>query len=440
MKGVYTSLNEGVVIAGQFRLKRQIGEGGAGAVWEADHLRLGGLAAIKFLGPEHLDDAEYKQRFVHEARAASKIRSPHVVQVLDHGTTDGGIPYLVMELLEGQDLAAHLDQVGACSLAETARVLDQIGCALTKAHQQGLVHRDIKPHNIFLTPEGDGELFVKLLDFGIAKDTSCEPALRSDSGVVLGSAHYISPEQLEDSQAVGPATDIWSLGVVVYEMLTGDVPFDGRCTAEVLERVKEARFAPLCEGRPELPRALDAWFGKAVHRDPARRFASVDEMTRAFARIVRAHSTAMNAPASESRTHDTPTAARSRLRAALAVSLGVALMAATIFVLRGGARPHMVVPAARAPVLLAAGQLPAALELRTDALPPGVRTSAPVLDDVASALPAPLGARTSTTPRKPRAAQANPLSQAKTPSATPEATAPQSVPALRDHGPKYRGF
>jgi len=289
MKGGHASLVPGTLIADQFRLKSEIGAGGNGAVWEADHLRLGSLVAIKFMNPGSMDIEGEKQRFANEARLASRLRSPHVVQVFDHGTTEDGIPYLVMERLEGSDLATYVDYVGRCSLVETALILEQIGRALTRAHAQGLVHRDIKPSNVFLTPQGDGYPFVKLLDFGIAKDMAMKVGSITLSGVVLGSAHYASPEQLRDASAVGPAADIWALGVVCYEMLTGVVPFHGDSLPEVLMRVERSEFLPASHLRPELPAEIDAWFRCAIHHDPAARFATAEDMTRALADIVRAH-------------------------------------------------------------------------------------------------------------------------------------------------------
>jgi eukaryotic-like serine/threonine-protein kinase len=286
MANAQESLYEGALIQGQFRLTRQIGTGGMSAVWAAEHLRLNGLVAIKFLGREYRRDEEAKLRFVHEAQSASRIRSPHVVQVLDQGTTDDGIPYLVMELLEGEDLAQRLDRIGACSLPETAVIVEQIGRALSKAHREGLVHRDIKPHNIYLVADGSDKVFVKLLDFGIAKDVTYESKQVTLAGSVLGSAHYMSPEQLSDPQSVGPETDIWALGVVVYEMLSGQVPFDGRSLPDILLCAREAKFPPLAQLRPDLPVELDDWLRKAMHPDPQLRFESVDQTWRAFSLLV----------------------------------------------------------------------------------------------------------------------------------------------------------
>jgi serine/threonine-protein kinase len=283
-----SELRQGAVIAGKFRLTREIAEGGVGAVWEAEHLRLGGSVAIKFLARDHLGDNDIVQRFAREARLANRLRSPHVVQVLDQGQSAAGIPYLVMEMLEGEDLAARLARRGTCSVLDTALILHQLARALSRAHAIGLVHRDIKPHNVFIITEPDGQWFVKLLDFGIAKDLSLEPRAPAQRGILLGTVHYMSPEQLVDAESVGPTSDIWSLGVLVYEMLTGVVPFDGPSVSDVAQRVAAADFEPLTKLR-DLPPALDTWLRTALAPEPSARFASVDDMARAFGGIVRSH-------------------------------------------------------------------------------------------------------------------------------------------------------
>jgi serine/threonine-protein kinase len=304
MPQAQSALHPGALIDDQYRLQRQIGSGGVGTVWEADHLRLGGSVAIKFLHEALLNHAEIKLRFVREARSASRLRSPHVVQVLDQGTTAAGVPYLVMELLEGEDLRARLDRVGPFRLAEAAVIVDQIARALRKAHREGLVHRDIKPHNVFLIPEDDRP-FVKLLDFGIAKEVAIDEKAVTLTGALMGSAHYMSPEQIDDPKSVGPSTDIWALGVVVYEMLTGVVPFDGGSVPDVLKRVQQATFEPPSRSRLDLPSELDAWFERAIQPDRARRFASVEDMSRTFCQIARAHSSSFFEPLPSDITQDT---------------------------------------------------------------------------------------------------------------------------------------
>jgi serine/threonine protein kinase len=286
-------LQDGALIAGQFRLGRELGRGGMGTVWAAEDLRLARPVAIKFLSNDYFNDQQARQRFEREPRLAGKIRSPHVVQVYAEGTTSDGIPYLVMELLEGEDLSARIARQGKCTLVEAGAIVDQICRALSRAHREGLVHRDIKPHNIFLTPEDDDQVFVKLLDFGIAKDVGAPVTALTLTGEVMGSALYISPEQLREPHTVGPSADIWALGVVIYEMLTARVPFEGNTMHEVFFRLTEGRFTPASELSRALPSDVDAFLSKAIQPDRSLRFSSVDELGSAFARIVRAHSSGL---------------------------------------------------------------------------------------------------------------------------------------------------
>jgi serine/threonine-protein kinase len=282
-----------VLIDEQFRLVSQLGKGGMGTVWSADDLTLARPVAIKFLSHEFLNDEQARMRFAREPRLASKIRSPHVVQVFAQGTTEDDVPYLVMELLEGADLANRISHAGPFGLAEAGVIVEQVCRALGRAHREGLVHRDIKPHNIFLTPESDGQVFVKLLDFGIAKDAGSRITALTLTGEVVGSALYVSPEQLHEANSVGPSTDIWSLGIVIYEMLTGRLPFEGRSLPELFMRVTEGNYRPVSEIEPGLPQALDAFFERIIKVDPSLRFQSVDELAAAFGRIVRASSSGL---------------------------------------------------------------------------------------------------------------------------------------------------
>jgi eukaryotic-like serine/threonine-protein kinase len=293
------NVQHGIVIDGQFRLERQLGAGGMGTVWAAHDLRLGRDVAIKFLGSNFFDDAQARLRFEREARMAGKIRSPHVVQVFADGVSADGLPYVVMELLDGEDLSNRIAREGPCSLLEAGAIVEQVCRALSSAHREGLVHRDIKPHNIFLIPAGSGQVFVKLLDFGIAKDVTAHVTALTLTGAVIGSLLYISPEQLQDAQTVGPSADLWALGVVIYQLLTGLVPFDGSSIPELFLRVAEGRFTPASTVNPALPKALDAFLSRAIQPDRTQRFATVEELSTAFARIVHSNASGvvMKSPA-----------------------------------------------------------------------------------------------------------------------------------------------
>lgn len=282
-------VRHGALIDGQFQLERQLGAGGMGTVWAAHDLALGRVVAIKFMATDYFHDTQARQRFEREARMVGKIRSPHVVQVHRQGVTEEGVPYVVMEMLDGEDLSTRLANDGPCSLAETAQIVEQVCLALSRAHREGLVHRDIKPHNIFLVAEGAGRTFVKLLDFGIAKDVTAKLTALTLTGAVLGSVLYISPEQLHDAPSVGPSADLWALGVVIYQMLTGQVPFDGNSLPELVFRISEGSFTPATRVNPALPPEIDAFFARAIQPDRDQRFTSAEELSAEFLRVARAH-------------------------------------------------------------------------------------------------------------------------------------------------------
>ncbi|HEU4536389.1 MAG TPA: serine/threonine-protein kinase, partial [Polyangiaceae bacterium] len=279
------------------RLVRLLGAGGMGSVWVADHLRLGTQVAVKFLSPALAKEAGPIMRFQHEAMAAAHIKSPHVVQVFDQGVFDGESPYMVMELLEGEDLSRRLAREGPLPPALLARVVAQTCKALGRAHAAGVVHRDVKPDNIFLVDQ-DGEPFVKVLDFGIAKRTDAPTAMGlTDTGSMIGTPYYMSPEQMLDLKQVDFRADLWSLGVVAYHCLIGQVPFEGKTIGGLCVAIEKGIFVPPSRLRPGLSPAVDAWFLRALHRDPAERFASAREMGDAFVAAVEGASAGARAAA-----------------------------------------------------------------------------------------------------------------------------------------------
>jgi formylglycine-generating enzyme required for sulfatase activity len=281
-------LQPDAIIASKLRLLRPLGQGGMGIVWAARHLTLQTDVAVKLIRPERgATDPAVVARFEREARATARIAHPHVVQVMDYGTVDA-VPYIVMELLRGFSLAELLERGGRLSFATAKLLVQQVGSALESAHAAGVVHRDIKPHNIFIT-EGskDYPLFVKVLDFGVAKmvgDTQVPGASSTltETGMVIGSPPYMSPEQLEGSKNVDLRSDLWSLGVIVYETLTGTQPFQGSSFVAVGAAVLKGKYRPASELRPDLPPSIDDWFAKALCLDPNGRFQSAPEMVEAF--------------------------------------------------------------------------------------------------------------------------------------------------------------
>jgi len=279
-------LAAGTPVSHNVVLMRPLDRGGMGTVWVAEHRGLNTHVAVKFVAEKLAKDPAMTARFALEAQAAAQIKSPHVVQVFDHGTTDDGVPYIVMELLEGEDLADRIRRRGTLDLRETALLVQQTCKALSRAHALGIVHRDIKPSNIYVT-EIDGEPFVKVLDFGIAKKAATDPgaAAVTASGAMVGTPWYMSPEQVVSSKHVDFRSDLWSLAVVAYHALTGKVPFDGDTVGAIFIAIDKGTFSPPCAVREGLPPDVDAWFARALSLAVNARFRSAREMGDALARI-----------------------------------------------------------------------------------------------------------------------------------------------------------
>ncbi len=270
------------LVAGKYRLSRLLGQGGMGSVWEGVHASLGTRVAVKFIDAEYAESPEARNRFVNEAKAAATLHSKHVVKVHDHGVMNDGRPYIVMEFLAGEPLDKKLDREHRITPAECSHIVVHVARALTKAHQAGIVHRDLKPENVFLVwDEEDQANIAKVVDFGIAKFT--EGGLSSSSsatrtGSVLGTPHYMSPEQARGLRSVNYRSDLWSLGVIVYRCLVGRLPFDGEAVGDLLVKICTAPVPVPSELAPELPRTFDAWLAKCLSREPEQRFESASEL------------------------------------------------------------------------------------------------------------------------------------------------------------------
>ena len=274
-------LAEHVVVAGRFRLNRLLGKGGMGSVWHATDIRLETPCAIKFIEGDLSTLPDMVKRFQREAKAAAELRSPHVVQVFDHDIWEG-IPFIAMELLEGEDLRKRLDRVRRLSRQETIDILSQVARALSRAHAIGIVHRDLKPENIYLTHDLDREI-VKILDFGIAKRTA-GPNVESNtkSGALLGTPYYMSPEQAQGLKEVDARSDLWSLAVIAFECMTGRVPFESEAFGDLLLKIM-VQPLPVPSAVAPVPKRFDAWWAKAASRDPNARFQNVAEFIRTLA-------------------------------------------------------------------------------------------------------------------------------------------------------------
>ncbi len=277
-------LRAGLVIAGKYTLVKALARGGMGAVWVARHRDLDVEVAVKFMAPDLVESMEARGRFEREAKAAAKLRSQHVMQVLDCGV-EKDTPYIVMELLQGESLHSRMRRGGRMSLPVASRIVSQICKALRTAHEAGLVHRDLKPANIFLARKDD-EIVAKVLDFGIAKSSGTTDArAETASDVLLGSVHHMSPEQIRHSGMVTPQSDLWSVGVILYEMVTGVLPYPGKDFGDVLVRICTEPFVPASTVMPSLPAAVDAFFARALARFPDERFRTAGELADAFAAL-----------------------------------------------------------------------------------------------------------------------------------------------------------
>jgi serine/threonine-protein kinase len=284
-------LGPGSVLAERYELIEQLGVGGMGSVWKARHLGLDTFVAVKLVREEIAESEESQERFAREAKAAAALQSSHVVRVFDYGVQDGQ-PYLVMELLAGESLAERLARQGKLSPAQTLEVLLPTLRGIELAHEQGVVHRDLKPENIFIS-KSDG---TKVLDFGIAKITGAdhEPRGLTQTGALIGTPHYMSPEQAQGKKDVDARTDLWSLGVIAYECLTGELPFDAEGVGELIVKISTGSPRMSTE-LANVPSAFVPWFERAVARDPADRFQSARDMSQALRDALQARRTKLEA-------------------------------------------------------------------------------------------------------------------------------------------------
>ena len=287
-------VTEGEILAGKYRVERVLGIGGMGVVVAAHHIQLDKRVALKFLLPEATTNAEVVARFAREARAAVKIESEHVARVIDVGAMESGAPYMVMEYLVGSDLAQRLVEHGAMPIEEAIDYLLQACEAIAEAHAAGIVHRDLKPANLFLTRRADGSSLVKVLDFGISKATlpaGSQPDMSlTKTASVMGSPLYMAPEQMRSTRSVDARADIWALGVILYELLSGKVPFEATTMPELCAMVLTETPAPLRDKRPDTPPGLWLIIERCLQKDPAQRFGNVSELANALASFAPARS------------------------------------------------------------------------------------------------------------------------------------------------------
>jgi serine/threonine-protein kinase len=280
---------------GKYQVVRLIGEGGMGAVYEAIHLAIGKKVAIKVMSPELAENLDARARFLREAQLTSRVRHPHAVDVTDVGS-EAGLTFLVMELLEGEDLASFLEWRGRLPLEQAADILLAVSAAVAAAHDEGIIHRDLKPHNIFLSQTRDGTIVPKVVDFGISKGPAdgptgaqaaagpvvMSPLVKTTVGL-MGTPAYLAPEQIEGPRTVSAASDQYALGIILYQCVTGRPAFssDDEVT-KIFGDILNGKRTPADELRWDLPEGFQRIIDRATSRDPAARFPSVRAMGKAL--------------------------------------------------------------------------------------------------------------------------------------------------------------
>jgi serine/threonine protein kinase len=291
---VGAALSGGTVLIGKYRLERVLGEGGMGVVYAAHHLLLDRPVALKLLAPEAVQNPEAVARFLNEARNAARIDNEYVCRVMDLGVLPEGQPYIAMELLEGIDLGRLLAERGPLPQVEAVGYVIQALTGIGGAHLMGVIHRDLKPSNLFLAGKADGSRIVKVLDFGISKATRATRATDATGAAAgarvltsvnnaLGSPAYMSPEQVRSASSIDLRTDLWAVGVILYELCTGVRPFASSNVAEVLALILERDPVPLSVMRAGIPPGFEAVVSRCLHKNAEHRFASAAELAHALA-------------------------------------------------------------------------------------------------------------------------------------------------------------
>ena len=275
-------INEGDIVAGKYRVERILGTGGMGFVVAAIHVALDQRVALKFLLPTAASRPDTAARFAREARAAAKLRSEHVAKVLDVGALPDGAPFIVMEYLEGEDLDHVFRRSGPQPIEATVGYILEACEAVAESHALGIVHRDLKPANLFLATSPHGASTVKVLDFGISKSTMGETASLTKTSAIMGSPLYMSPEQLTSAKSVDARSDIWALGVVLYQLLSGRMPFEADTMPELVALILQRPVDPLRAFRSDIPPGLESVIAHCLEKELPRRFTDIGELAEAL--------------------------------------------------------------------------------------------------------------------------------------------------------------
>ncbi len=278
------TLELGDIVLHKYRVEHRLGQGGMGYVLAVRHIELGELFAMKVLLKSALARPGAADRFLREARSAARLKSDHVVRVYDIGKLETDEPYILMEHLRGKDLADVLEEKGTLPAREVVDFMLEALDALAEAHALGVVHRDLKPSNLFIAARRDDLPALRVLDFGISKELNAKDQAMTHSASLMGSPYYMSPEHMRSAKHVGPATDIWSLGIIMFELLTGRIPFEGETPTEVCARVLEMEVPSILELAPNTPAALVEIVGRCLRRPPEERYSAV-ELQHALAEV-----------------------------------------------------------------------------------------------------------------------------------------------------------
>jgi len=410
----------GAVIAGSYRLTRHIGSGGSSHVFEADHLRLGKSFAVKLLRPELDPNRRTAQRFRREARAIARLKSEHIVSVVDCGELDDGTPYLVMELLEGEDLRSLLNREGSLPARRAVALIVEACRGLSEVHAAGLVHRDLKPENLFITKRSTGEDWCKVLDFGVAK---MEASSSTAQGAIIGTLRYMAPEQLEASSLVSQTTDVYALGAILYECLCGQPAHPGNTAQEVMYSVmnRSAPAAPLQAASVPVPlvEAVMSCLAKRPQLRPRAIAELAETLSRSVALVMNDTSPTLNEDDSVARSRrSAPQAPVSRYIpwTASAAALAVAVLIGWA----GGATTASHAPSAKLATALR-GAAGSAASASSSSVPPTIAPAAAMPAKTVSAGPAtsPISTRMSDTRNrpvpKPTVARSSPTDSAQPP-------------------------
>jgi serine/threonine-protein kinase len=415
----------GAVLAGKYTVVRTIGRGGMAIVLEAHHERLGRNVALKLLHPDHMSNPEATSRFEREARAVARLASPNVARVIDVDALEDGCPFMVLELLEGCDLGQELSRRGPLPVQEAVDYVAQACAGIAIAHAAGIVHRDLKPSNLFLAQDG-ADRRVKILDFGISKLVAADPNARmTTTQSSFGTPLYMSPEQVKSVKDVDARTDIWSLGVILYELLTGRVPFEAESASAIFVAIAVETPRPVDEYRPDLPRGLSAVVMKALAKNPADRFVDAEAFAAAlqpFAGAADARSEGAGrvrsnvAAVGATTTFEAPR--RGRVVGLVVALCALAAIGAGVLKLRGERGPDTPAPPSQTTIV---AEVPVAPPPTASAI-----TDPPSADSPAAASPAPGGTAPKATPSSIVVAPAGPA-----PPRPPSSAPPSEKPAAK---------